>query len=411
LYLSTCQIGITVASLGLGYVTESTLVGMIEPVVSWTGLPYDSNVVSAAIGLVIATALHVVVGEVAPKNLAIYFPDRLLPILAPPLIALTYIAYPAIWVLNASSNALLRLVGVRVDHGTFGGLPHTAEELQTLLDASVQQGGIAKSSHHILKSAFGFDELKVRQIMTPRTDVNFMHVDQPLREVVRIMQRSEFTRFPLCERDLDHIVGLIHVKDLIGNLRVSAAPGVADRRSAPGGGEPALGQWLGASAFDLRRIRRDILFVPEMLAIPKLLRQFQNSRVHMAVVVDEYGATLGIVTLEDVIEELVGEILDEFDSTSGSDFVAEGESFRTTGLYPMHELRRRLHLSDVDSGDVDTLSGYIVRQLSRWPRPGDQCELGPYQVRVVSITKRRVGQVLITPTTQDAAKADGPGVA
>jgi CBS domain containing-hemolysin-like protein len=153
--------------------------------------------------------------------------------------------------------------------------------------------------------------------------------------------------------------------------------------------------------------------VPELLPVPKLLRQFQTSHTHMAVVVDEYGATQGIVTLEDVIEEIVGEIEDEFDNPSAPQFVMEGESYRVSGRFPLHELRERLKLTNgVGDGDVDTIGGYVTQKLARWPRAGDSVELGEsYRAKVVSVANKRVKEVLITPTTQQAAREDGPGVA
>jgi CBS domain containing-hemolysin-like protein len=169
---------------------------------------------------------------------------------------------------------------------------------------------------------------------------------------------------------------------------------------------------IGSADIDLRKIKREILFVPELTPVPRLLRQFQTSHVHMAVVVDEYGATSGIVTLEDVIEEIVGEIEDEFDQSQRSDFAKEGENFRVSGLFPLHELRERLKLGeDLDAGDtVDTIGGYIVQKLNRWPRPGDTVDLAErYTARVQTVLHRRVGQVLVMPKTQEAARADGPG--
>ena len=166
---------------------------------------------------------------------------------------------------------------------------------------------------------------------------------------------------------------------------------------------------IGSGDIDLRKIKHDILFVPELLAVPRLLRQFQNSHTHMAVVVDEYGATQGIVTLEDVLEEIVGEIEDEFDTAGGPPaFVAEGENYRVSGLYPMHELREKLNLeAEEDAAEVDTLNGYVQLRLGRMPRAGDTIALGRYSARVLSISQKRVGVVLITPQTQEAARQDG----
>src|SRR5439155_22155270 len=156
---------------------------------------------------------------------------------------------------------------------------------------------------------------------------------------------------------------------------------------------------IGSADIDLTKIKREVLFVPELLPVPRLLRQFQTSRTHMAIVVDEYGATKGIATLEDVIEEIVGEIEDEFDQAARSDFVKDGENFRVSGLFPLHVLRERLDLVELDARDsVDTVGGYIVQKLNRWPRPGDTVELGRYVAKVLTVRHRRVGQALSMPT-------------
>ena len=468
LYLSTCQVGITIASLALGYITEPAVAALLEVPLEWLGfhapIPGPLEVMTPAgqvvtatpthsppnvhhplailIALSISTALHVVVGEVAPKNWAVMYPDRILPLLAGPLVVITYILYPVIWVLNAASNGVLRLTGVTVTADDHGAVPHTEEELRALLAQAVAQGTIPKGQGRILTSAFEFSDLKVRQIMTPRTQVDYLRIGQPIAEVLRTIRKASFTRFPLCEDDLDHVIGLVHLKDIFNQLQL--VPGklrFADERTPDGmavaiaDGKPGSQvHVIGSADIDLPKIKRDILFVPELLAVPRLLRQFQASRVHMAVVVDEYGATQGIVTLEDVIEQLVGEIEDEFDPQSATDFVREGENYKVNGLYPLHALRERLNLPDFEPEGVDTIGGYIIQQLNRWPRAGDAVRLGGsddgasdreeeangaephpggggYVARVVSVQNRRVGQVLITPATQRVAQADGPGTA
>jgi CBS domain containing-hemolysin-like protein len=312
---------------------------------------------------------------------------------------------------------LLRVSGINIEHGTHHGLPHTADELRNLVVESIRHGEIKGGSEEILRSAFEFSELKVRQIMTPRTQVDYLTIDQPIREVLRVVQQSEFTRFPLCEEDIDHVIGLVHMKDLFNHLKLIPGRLRFTDEKTPDGEAIAIPNGLPGSAvhvigtgdIDLREIRRDILFVPELLDAPKLLRQFQNSHIHMAIVVDEYGATRGIVTLEDVVEEIVGEIEDEFDTGEQPAFIAEGENYRVNGLFPMRELREKLLLDGIELGDVDTLNGYIIQQLGRWPKPGDTVPLGPYTARVISVSQKRVGQVLITPITQEDARIDGPG--
>lgn len=423
LYLSTCQLGITIASLGLGAVTEPAVAALIEPVLHRFGvatpLPGQHSTVAIAIALAISTALHVIVGEVAPKNWAIFYPDKLLPLLAAPLVAFTYVLYPVIWLLNSASNALLRMSGVKITHDAHGGMPHTEDELRALLAQAVAQGTIAKGNERILTSAFEFGDLKVRQIMTPRLEVDYLTLNQPIGEVLRTVQKSAFTRLPLCEVDIDHVIGLVHMKDLFNHLKL--VPGklrFMDERTPEGeviaiptGLPGSAVHVIGSGELDLLQIKRDVLFVPELTPVPKLLRQFQTSHVHMAVVVDEYGATRGIVTLEDVIEQIVGEIEDEFDPASRVDFVMEGENFRVAGNYPLHALRERLQLKDLNGTDVDTIGGYVIQKLGRWPRQGDSVPLGEYSVRVIAVQQKRVGQVLITPNTQDTAREDGPGTA
>jgi CBS domain containing-hemolysin-like protein len=301
-------------------------------------------------------------------------------------------------------------------------MPHSAEELRALLTQAVSQGAIDKSREKILTSAFDFGDLKTRQIMTPRTEVDYLLIDQPIGEILRTVQKSAFTRLPLCAGDVDHVVGLIHMKDLFAHLKL--IPGrlrFTDDKS-PTGETIAIANGLPGSAvhvigsgdIDLKKIQREILFVPELLGVPKLLRQFQSSHIHMAVVVDEYGATQGIVTLEDVIEQIVGEIEDEFDTAATPQFAKEGEAFRVSGRYPLHELRDKLKLPDgaLGDGEVDTIGGYLIQKLARWPRAGDTVPLGDaYNAKVVSVVNKRVTQVFITPVTQEAARADGPGEA
>ncbi len=422
LYLSTCQLGITIASLGLGAVTEPAVAAIIDPLLYHFGWPDPGpgqhTALAIAIALCISTALHVVVGEVAPKNWAIFYPDKLLPVLTLPLIAFTYLFYPLIWILNTASNLLLRVSGIKIEKGGHASLPHTTDELRALLAQAVSSGTIEQAENAILLSAFAFSELKVRQIMTPRTEVDYLLLDQPIHEVLRTVQQTEYTRLPLCDGDIDHVVGLVHMKDLFNHLRLMPHRlRVSDEKSPEGesfaivDGLPGSSvHVIGSGEIDLRRIRREILFVPELLPAHKLLRQFQNSHVHMAVVVDEYGATQGIVTLEDIVEQLVGDIEDEFDTTTTQDFLPEGENFRVSGSFPLHELQEKLPIGPLESGEVDTVGGYVVKQLNRWPRAGDVVPLGQnYTMRVLHVQNRRVTRVLISPTTQSAAKADGPG--
>lgn len=420
LYLSATQFGVTMASLALGAVMEPAIGGIITPLLrvfsfSDHALHLISYIVSFAIGM----SLHIVIGEQVPKNVAIRNGSHLLLYFAPPLIVFTTTFFPFIWLLSIATKGVLRMAGMKIGAKEHAGVPHTADELRTLLEESIEQGAIPKGQERILASAFQFGDLKVRQIMMPRTQVDYLLVGDPIGKMLSTVQKSNYTRLPLCEGDLDHVVGLVHMKDLFvhlklvpGKLRFSDDKTPDGQSIAIADGKPgSMVHVIGSGEIDLNEIRRDILFVPALLPVPRLLRQFQTSHVHMAVVVDpDNGATLGIVTLEDVIEELVGEIDDEFDATKNVDFVKDGENFRVAGSYPIRDLRDKLQLAQMDAhGEVDTVGGYITQQLGRFPRAGDAIDLGAYSIRVLGIQQRRVTQALITPKTQEAMRADGPG--
>jgi CBS domain containing-hemolysin-like protein len=416
LYLSSCQLGITIASLALGAVTEPLVAGMVTPFLDRFRIPgHDLYAISFTVAMAVSTSLHIVIGEQAPKNWAISYSNRILPIIALPLIVFTYLFYPAIWLLNAATHGVLRLTGVHPNLAPHGGLPHTEEELRALLAQAVASGTIPKGHGRLLTSAFDFGELKVRQIMVPRTRVDYLLRGQPTGEVLKIVQSAGYTRFPLCDGDIDHCIGLVHMKDLFSHLKLVPGKLRFTDEQTPQGEAIAIADdkpgsqvhVIGSGEIDLMKIKRDILFVPEMTPVPKLLRQFQAKHVHMAMVVDEYGATQGIVTLEDVIEEIVGEIEDEFDPVRPTDFIPEAGGYRVSGLFPLHELRERLNLPELDADDVDTVGGYVVQHLGRWPRTGDTLPLGDsFTARVLSVTQRRVGQLHITPRVSEVAPTE-----
>jgi CBS domain containing-hemolysin-like protein len=407
LYLSSCQLGNTLASLALGVVTEPLVGSMLEPLAAHAGLGYEAKrVLAFIISFSIAVALHIVIGEQAPKNLSIRYADRILMPLAPPLILFTYLFYPAIWLLNASANGVLRLAGVPAQGSGGGELAHSQEELRSLLMQAVAAGTISKASETVLTGAFEFGELKVRQIMTPRLKVDYLTLNSPIAQVLRTVQKSAYTRLPLCDGDIDHVIGLVHMKDLFAHLHLAPGKLRFSDQKTPAGEAIAIADGMpgsamhviGAGDIDLRKIKREVLFVPELTPVPRLLRQFQTRQIHLAVVVDEYGSTVGIVTLEDVLEEIVGEIEDEFDTADPKPFVKEGDSYRVHGLYPLHELREQLKIpEEIELGDVDTIGGFIVQELKRWPRTGDVVQLGDFTVKVTAVQKNRVQQALVTP--------------
>ncbi len=405
-YLSTCQVGITLASLGLGAFTQAIVARVLEPLLPHANSGYA---VAFIIALAISSTLHIIVGEQAPKNWAIHFADRALPLIAPPLVVFTYLFYPATYSLNWLTNRLLTWTGVRFATGGDNPLPHTEDELRAIVAQAVSAGTIAPGAGNLVTSAFDFNQLKVRQIMTPRTEVDFLTLEQPIDEVLGIVQKSAYTRLPLCDGDLDHVLGVIHMKDLFNHLNLIAGRLKFVDEKSPDGHAIAVPTGLpgsevhviGAGVLNLRKIMREVFFVPEMLPAPRLLRQFQARHGHLAIVVDEYGATQGIVTLEDVLEELVGDISDEHDEAAVPEFVRDGDTVRVSGHFPLRELAERLSLGDIEAEGIDTVGGYVVQQLSRWPRVGDTVRMGDQALRVLSVNQRKVGQVLVTPIAED----------
>jgi CBS domain containing-hemolysin-like protein len=412
LYLAGCQFGNTLASLALGAITEPVVAALITPAMAALHLSYHSqHVLAFVLSFSLAVSLHIVVGEQAPKYFAIVHADRLLTALAIPLILFTWLFYPGIWLLNAATHLVLR--GSRVDvSGRHLGTPHNEQELRALLLQAAASGTITVGKANLLENAFEFGSLKVRQIMTPRPEVDFLLVDQPISELLQTEQQSAFTRLPLCDGDLDHVIGLIHMKDLFNHLHLTPGKLKFIDEKTPEGEAIAIPTGLPGSAvhvigsgdLDLRKVKRDVMFVPELMPISRLLRQFQTRRQHLAIVVDEYGSTQGIVTMEDVLEEIVGQIDDEFDPMTPSDLVKVGDSVRVSGLYPLHELRDRLPIGPVEAENVDTIGGYITQQLKRWPRTGDSVDFGGYRAEVLSLQQRRVGQVLISPPKKPAVE-------
>jgi CBS domain containing-hemolysin-like protein len=407
LFLSSCQFGNTLAALGLGAVTAPVVATLLAHVAAILGMgEHAQGVVAFVISFAMAVALQIVLGEQTPKNIAIVHSDRILAVLGIPLVAFTYLFYPAIWLLNSATQGILRRGGIKsIAGGGAGGLPHTEQELRGLLTQAVARGTIAQGKASLLANAFEFGDLKVKQIMTPRPEVDFLLLDQPLSETLKTVQKSAYTRLPLCNGDMDHVVGQVHMKDLFNHLKL--VPGklkftdeISESGEAiaiPTGLPGSAVHVIGTGQIDLRQIKREVLFVPEQMPVPRLLRVFQTRHQHMAIVVDEYGLTQGVVTFEDVLEELVGQIEDEFDPVSPTDLVRDGNNVRVSGLFPLHDLPERLPVGPLTAGDVDTVGGYIVQQLNRWPKVGDEVDLGAYRAKVLTVQQRRVGLVLLMP--------------
>ncbi len=368
-YLSVTQLGITVSSIALGVIAEPFFAVMLDPVVAGTGQvsPAVLDLVSYTVSFLSVTYLHVVLGELLPKNLAIRRPLSTALFIAHPLHWLHVLARPTVWLLNGTAHHLLKGI-FRVDPVGAREIGHTAEELAMLVSAS-EKSEVTEVEKEILINALELSDLEAREIMLPRNQVVALDVNDSFETNFAKAIESRHTRFPLVNGHLDNTLGLIHVKDL---MQIS-------RSQNP----------------DLKSIIRPLEPVPERMAADLLLKKFLGSRAHMALVVDEYGGSLGIVTLDNVVEELVGDINDEFDEGEAESvrFTRLSEdAFEVMGTLPMYELAE---YSDVELEDpeVSTVGGFVTHLLGHLPKVGERVRVEDYLVTVVEADDRVIGKL------------------
>ncbi|MGH7858734.1 MAG: hemolysin family protein [Candidatus Binatia bacterium] len=369
-YLSATQLGITLASLGLGWIGEPAFAHLLRPLLESIGIwsPAAVRSISIATAFLVITFLHIILGELAPKSLAIQRTEAVVLSVSLPLRFFYLVFFPALWLLNSASNGILRLF--RIEPAGSGELAHSEEELRIILTESARSGALSGLKRRLLENIFNYTRRTAQQIMIPRAEIAYLSLARSWEENLQVMRSTEHTRYPLCTLSLDHVIGMVHVKDLFHQ-----------------GGAIRSGE-------DLTERKREVLFVPETTTLDDLQRQFQQKRVHMAVVVDEYGGTAGLVTLEDVLEELVGEIQDEFDREQPKiENTSEGEL--VDGLLLVSEVNVRLGL-DLGEGEARTIGGYLTAELGRIARVGDRTTInGGRELRVVEMKGRRVSKVLV----------------
>lgn len=381
-YLSATQLGVTLASLALGYIGEQFLAEMLQPLFALAGVYSHAVVSSVSIGLAFIgiTFLHIVFGELAPKYIAIGNPLPVALAIVRPLRGFYFVFRPIIWLLHRSSNLLLnRLLRIRPIAATE--LAHSEEELRLILDESEKSEEVSPLGRDLLVNALDLRRRVVRDIMTPRGQVVFLDAEDSFRDNVEKAVLSRHTRFPLCRGHLDNTIGLIHIKDLVSLVNDP---------------EP-----------DLSRIRRDLTPVPEMMPLEKLLSLFLTKHAHLAIVVDEFGGTVGIVTLENVLEELVGDIQDEFDADKEEFREINENEFTVDGSLALYELQDLAGL-ELESADVSTIGGYVTHLLGHLPRQGEEVQIDGYSVTITQADSRRVLQLHFKKRvpSSEASKAD-----
>ncbi len=385
--LSACQLGITLASVGLVAVGEPIFEALLEPVWAWVHLhgPEFAKTrywIAFSLGYVVITFLHITAGEQAPKWLAIQKPLPTSLWVASPLLWFYRVSFPFIWLLNQSSLWMLRQVGLHPvsEHE----LAHSEEELRLLFATSQQSAGASRIGRHIVLNALDLRQRIVRDVMRPRREIIVLNSDASIAECLDVAEQTRYSRFPLCEGgDLDKTLGVVHIKDLYAH-RLKAKRGR-----------------------DLLPAARKIIYVPETARLERLLELFLDRKLHLAIVVDEYGGTVGIVTLENILEELVGQIQDEFDQEKPLLMKTSDTVWEIAGAFPLHELAELIGQPLTGEG-ITTTSGWVTQQLGGFPKDGDVLTLGPFELRVEAMEGLRVARLKLTRTVPVERKTSVP---
>lgn len=333
-YLSACQLGITVTALGLGWLGEPTIKHMLDPVFIDLGIDAGlADVISFAIAFFVITFLHVVIGELAPKTIAIQKAEAITLVLSRPLIFFYKVMYPFIWLLNGSARIFIRLFGFRPVNEYE--VAHSEEELRLILSESYKSGEINQAEMTYVNNIFEFDDRVAKEIMIPRTEMICFFAEDSFEENLDVIKEGQFTRYPVADEDKDHIIGLVNIKEIF------TAHIHKDHES-------------------LDAYIRPILHITEATPIKQVLIKMQKDRIHMAIVIDEYGGTAGLLTVEDILEEIVGDIRDEFD-TNEKPMIEEIDDTTTLvdGKVLLNEINELFGI-DLDDDEVDTIGGWII---------------------------------------------------
>ena len=377
--LSVTQIGVTLASLGLGWAGEDTLYSMVLSVLQPAITPVTEKVLHAAsfvLAFLVMSYFHVVVGEVVPKNLAIDRADRLAAIVAPALLIFYRISEPFVWVIEKSSAAITRLLGV--GEGQRGG-GHSAEELKLIVSSSRGLGHLPEMQEDIIHRVLDLDNIYVREIMVPRNDIVSISVDAALDQVLATMIEHQHSRLPVYEGQPEQIVGILYYKDLL--------PVWEERRAAIRANRPPR-------VFRLRRLMRKHLVVPETKPVAQMLAEFQQGRSHMAMVVDEFGTIAGLVTVEDVLEQVVGAIADEYDVKSEQP-APDGDELEMEGATKIRDVETQYGIALPGNGGFETLAGFLLMRFGKIPAAGESLEYDGRRFTVLEMDRNRIAKVRV----------------
>ena len=369
--LSSTQLGVTFTSLGLGWIGEPFFADLLEPIMRWGHVESVALLHSAAfaVGFSAITFLHITAGEQVPKWLAIQRPLGVALWISPPLAFFQTLTSPCIWVLNHSTQWLLRRLGVEAGLPTE--LSHTEDELRLLVVSAYARSRVTTLGREIVINAMELQHRVAREVMRPRKDVVVLDTTSTLEACLELAERTRFSRFPLCEDgDLDKTRGVVHIKDLF-----------------------SLRHKMNTAA-ELLPTARKIIYVPETARLETLLQRLLDRKLHVAIVVDEYGGTLGMLTLENILEQLVGQIQDEFDQEKPLLTQTSEQSWTLEGTLPLYELENLIH-ERFETEEVTTVSGWVTRRLGGFPKVGDKITVGSFSLQVEELDGMRVARLTL----------------
>lgn len=346
-YIAAVQLGITIASLGIGWVGESTLAKLLLPIFHF--LPLKAEIIAAhslavTISFSLITILHVVIGELMPKSIALQFPVGTTLWVAKPMYVVTRLFAPMIFLLNGLGNSLLRLL--KIEPAPAHQAVYSTEELNMLIDASYKGGVLNQKEAEILQNVFKFSDLTAQDVMIPRPDMVCIPIDATSEDIYKIIIDNQYTRYPVYKENIDDIIGFLHTKDLFSVM-------------------------VKKEEINLSLLLREKFYVPETMPIEKLAQEFQKRKFQMAIVVDEFGGTSGLVTHEDVLEEILGEVQDEFDDEECEFSKISENEYEVCGKYRIDEFAEKFGIK-LDDEDITTIGGYVVKMLGRIPITNDE---------------------------------------
>ncbi|KNY26027.1 hemolysin family protein [Pseudobacteroides cellulosolvens] len=371
-YLSACQLGITLASLALGWIGEPTVSKMIGPLLHQFGLSESTiHSISIFLGFFIITGLHIVLGELVPKSLAIISSEKFSIATGLPLFLFYRATYPIMWLFNHTTNFILKLMGYSMveEHEA----AHTDDEIKILVEESYKHGLIDKTEYTYVDNIFEFTDKQVKDIMIPRMDMVCVYKEDSFETILKMAMDEKYTRYPVCEGDKDNVVGFIHIRDLYE-------------------------QKIRKNIKNIDGFIRSIISVPESMPINEMLKRFKKEKKNIAVVIDEYGGTAGMVTIEDVLEEIVGDLNDEYDEEEDKEIdVIDEKSFVAKGIVDLDKVAD-LTGAELPVDEYDTLSGFLIGQLGRIPSEEEKpvIEFGGFVFKMEKVEDKRVLLVKIS---------------